>query len=171
MRSTECSDGARTAAFTIPIRFFRRIWSWHRKRSPLRKRPTLSSPNILLVDALKNAVSAFDGFGRAISAERGHETRFQNLSGARRNIQDKFGFDFADELSDSEWKLISMVFQKRHLLTHKMGVIDDDYVLKADDPDAVAGRKVQVHREDVEEALAIVRKLGDRLYEGMFSQP
>ena len=122
----------------------------------------------LIGDALENAVSAFDGFGRAISAEKGRETRFQNLSGARRTIQDAFGFDFADVLTENEWGFISRMFQKRHLISHKMSVIDEDYVAKADDPNAVVGRKVQVDRGEVQTSIAIVKRLGDRLYTGIF---
>jgi hypothetical protein len=122
----------------------------------------------LLGDALENVVSVFDGFGRVISEQKGRETRFQNLSGARRNIEEAFGFDFADVLSEPDWKFISRMFQKRHLISHKMGVIDEDYIAKADDPDAVVGRKVQLQRDEVENAIGIVRKLGDRLYAGIF---
>ena len=122
----------------------------------------------LIGDALENVVSAFDGFGRAISAEQGQETRFQSLSGARRNIEDAFRFDFADVLSEQEWSFISRMFQKRHLLSHRMGVIDEDYVAKADDPVAVLGRKVQVNPDEVQRSIAIVKRLGDRLYAGMF---
>jgi hypothetical protein len=84
-------------------------------------------------------------------------------------MNEQFGFDFADGLTSDEWRLISMVFQKRHLLSHKMGVVDEDYLQKAGDPNAVVGRKVHVHRDEVEKALGIVQRLGDRLYAGVFS--
>jgi len=38
---------------------------------------------------------------------------------------------FADSLAPDEWERASRVFQKRHLLSHKMGVIDEEYVQKA----------------------------------------
>jgi hypothetical protein len=98
----------------------------------------------LIGDALENVVSAFDGFGREICSKKGVDIRFQNMTGARRRVQEKFGFDFADELGTDAWAGICRVFQKRHLLAHKMGVIDDDYVLKADDPGARAGRRIRV---------------------------
>ena len=121
-------------------------------------------------DALENVVSAFDGFGRTVSSAKGKEIRFQNLQGARRNAIEQFRFDFADDLSTDEWEFISRVFQKRHLLSHKMGVIDEDYVQKAGDPLAVAGRKIHVQTEEVERALEVIQRLGDRLYLGLFPQ-
>jgi hypothetical protein len=122
----------------------------------------------LIGDALENAVSAFDGFGRAISSQQGHETRFQSLAGARRNVLDAFGFDFADVTTPQEWDFVCRMFQKRHLLSHRMGVIDHEYVQKANDPIAMIGRKIVVTRNEVETSLMLVRRMGNRLYEGIF---
>ena len=124
----------------------------------------------LIGDALENIVSAFDGFGREISLRKGSEIRFQNLPGARRNVQEKFGFDFADSLTGEEWQGVCRVFQKRHLLAHKMGVIDDDYVQKAFDSLAIAGRKVQVTSEEVNYSMPVIESLGRRLFAGILPQ-
>ncbi len=121
----------------------------------------------LIGDALENAVSAFDGFGREICLRKGSEIRFQNLPGARRNVQEKFGFDFADGLTAEQWQYVSRVFQKRHLLAHKLGVIDDEYVQRANDPGAVAGRKVQVSPNEVRSSIETIEILGRRLFGGI----
>lgn len=47
--------------------------------------------NHLIGDALENAVSAFDGFGRELCRRRAIEIRFQSLNVARRKVQDAFG--------------------------------------------------------------------------------
>ena len=121
----------------------------------------------LIGDALENVVSAFDVFGREICLRKGSEIRFQNLPGARRNVQEKFGFDFADGLTAEQWQYVSRVFQKRHLLAHKMGVIDDEYVQRANDPGAVAGRKVQVSPNEVRSSIETIEILGRRLFGGI----
>jgi hypothetical protein len=121
----------------------------------------------LIGDALENVVSAFDGFGREICLRKGSEIRFQNLPGARRNVQEKFGFDFADGLTAEQWQYVSRVFQKRHLLAHKLGVIDDEYVQMANDPGAVAGRKVQVSPNEVRSSIETIEILGRRLFGGI----
>jgi len=48
-----------------------------------------------------------------------------------------------------------------------MGVVDDDYVQKANDPAAVVGRKVRVTAEEAGAAIAIIETLGGRLYAGV----
>ena len=121
----------------------------------------------LIGDALENAVSAFDGFGRELCQRKSVEMRFQNLAAARRKIQAAFGFDFADGLRPDEWDAACRAFQKRHLLAHKMGVIDDEYIQKANDPGAILGRRVALNQAEVEVCISIVEALGRRLFAGV----
>ena len=123
--------------------------------------------NHLIGDALENAVSGFDGFGRELCQRKSVEIRFQNVAAERRKVQDAFGFDFADALSPNEWDAACRAFQKRHLLAHKMGVIDDDYIQKANDPGAILGRRIALSQAEVETSITIVEALGRRLFSGV----
>ena len=121
----------------------------------------------LVGDALENVVSAFDGFAREICSKNGADIHFQNMNGARRRVKETFGFDFAEELSADSWIAICRTFQKRHLLSHKMGVIDDEYIQKANDPTAVLGRRVRITHQEVCSAISIVQILGRRFFKGL----
>ncbi len=121
----------------------------------------------LVGDALENAVSALDGFGREICSQKSADIQFQNLVAARRRVQDTFGFDFADGLAADSWTAICRIFQKRHLLAHKMGVIDVEYVQKTNDPEAVVGRRIQVTPDEVSQAIILVETIGQRLFNGL----
>lgn len=121
----------------------------------------------LVGDALENVVSAFDGFGREICSQKAADIRFQNMTGARRRVQETFGFDFADELSADSWIATCRIFQKRHLLAHKMGVVDDEYVQRANDPGAVVGRRIRVTQDEVSLAISLVETLGQQLFKGL----
>ena len=119
---------------------------------------------------MENVVSAFDGFGREICSRRGADIRFQNLSGARRRVQQVYGFDFADGLTDEAWTSACHVFQKRHLLAHKMGVIDAEYIEKANDTGAVLGRRVRVSQGEVSLAANFIETMGRRLFKGALAR-
>ena len=82
-------------------------------------------------------------------------------------VQEAFGFDFADSLSPDQWICACRVFQKRHLLAHKMGVIDADYLQKANDPGAVVARKLRVTHDEVNSAISVVEVLARRLFAGV----
>jgi len=120
----------------------------------------------LIGDALENIVSAFDGFGRELCSQKGIDIRFQNITAARRRVQEAFGFDFAADLDVESWTVIIRAFEKRHLLAHKMGVMDEDYIRKAADPGAVVGRRVRVSPDEVAHAIGIVEGLGQKLFTG-----
>ncbi len=126
----------------------------------------------LIGDALENAVSAFDGFGREVcrvwasrscDPVKAEALSFQNIEGARKSVQDFFGFNFAAGLTADQWELGVRCFQKRHLLAHKMGVVDRRYKKLANDPYAVVGRKVSIASDDVAALCEIVKSMGARL--------
>jgi len=126
----------------------------------------------LVEDALENAVAAFDGFGRAVctafsskatTPQLAQDISFQNIQNARARVNDLFGFDLAAGLDTDKWDTVARCFQKRHLLAHKMGVIDEEYIKKAKDPGAIAGRKIYIQPEEVIELAGFLRTIGKNL--------
>jgi hypothetical protein len=126
----------------------------------------------LIENSLEDCVSAFDGFGREIcrvhtkvstDPEKEDKISFQNLESAKQNMSTLFKLDIAADLTGDEWKAAVRGFQKRHLLSHKMGVVDDEYVRKSGDARAVVGRKVSVHSDEVRTLVQIIGKLGQYL--------
>lgn len=123
--------------------------------------------NHLIGDALENVVSAFDGFGReacsVLAAKATNPTAvgklsFQNLPAAAQSVRQLFAVDLAGLVQPDEWQLVVRCFQKRHLLAHKMGVIDEKYLAVANDPGARVGRKVAITADEVR---ALVGAMGD----------
>ena len=122
----------------------------------------------LIENALEDCVSAFDGFGReicrvhaekAINPIRAEKVSFQDLRGAQKKLSALFDIDLSDGITAQEWEEVTRGFQKRNLLSHKMGVIDKAYIRKTDDINAVVGRKVTLASSDVREVARIVGKL------------
>ncbi len=134
----------------------------------------------LIAGLLSNVVAKFDGFGREVcrvfvdkasNPAQAADIRFQNLTGAQRNVQKHFGFDIAGLLTPDEWSTAIRGFQKRHLLAHNSGVIDAEYIKKANDPSAVEGRKVTISTAEVTELIAIIRKLSAHIIAEMGKLP
>lgn len=126
----------------------------------------------LIANALEDSVSAFDGFGREacrLAATKiggtlqAQHLSFQNLSAARQRVQQHFGFDFAATVIPDEWAFAHRCFQKRHLLAHKMGVVDQKYIDDTRDATAIIGRKVSITPDEVKELLNLLRRLGAAL--------
>jgi hypothetical protein len=126
----------------------------------------------LICDALENAVSSFDGFGREIVArnadratapEQASKISFQSLLSVDDKLERLFGFRLSSRIDLTKWKTALRAFQKRHLLAHKMGVIDEQYVSITGDATQIVGRRIQVSRDEVIAALQIVLELGESL--------
>lgn len=122
----------------------------------------------LLENALEDCVSSFDGFGRELSKvncnlstdqSRANSLSFQNIESAKRNLELVFKVHIESALTTNEWALINKGFQKRHLVSHKMGIIDDEYIKKTNDSAAVVGRKVKVTADEVRQLVDLVARL------------
>ncbi len=131
-----------------------------------------SVADTLVANALEDCVSAFDGFGRELwrvrVAQTGRPTRaetltFQNLESARTAILDLFGLDFSTSVAAEEWRAAVTAFQKRHLVAHKLGVVDQRYIASTGDPRAVVGRRIRIPTDEVRDLARILRRLASCL--------
>ncbi|NQT18304.1 MAG: hypothetical protein HQ592_01270 [Planctomycetes bacterium] len=130
----------------------------------------------LIENALEDCVSTFDGFGRetcrvfapkALKPEKAAEIRFQNIGAARDRVKEQFGLDFAATAAPADWTDVLRAFQKRHLLAHKMGVVDADYLSATGDSPSLLGRKVSISGGEVRELVVRLRTLGGELFRSL----
>ena len=126
----------------------------------------------LVENCLEDCVSVFDGFGRELCRVYAKDANnltdvdrisFQNLEGARRYLQYALGIDLSSEVTTDEWRSLVRGFQKRHLIAHKMGVVDQDYIEKTRDTQAVVGRKIHITLDEVRDLLQLVGQVARSL--------
>lgn len=110
----------------------------------------------LIENCLEDCISVFDGFARERMIEAFPKMSFQNISRARVKILESAGFDIANGLNEHEWDFVKKQFQKRHLIAHKLGIIDDEYIVKTESSDEQLGRKVSVTLEDVDSLIQLL---------------
>ena len=122
----------------------------------------------LIENALEDCVSAFDGFGREVCRIHANRARtpakaekmnFQNLEGERKGFLDLFGIDLSTAVEPEQWRAAAMAFQKRHLIAHKLSIVDQDYVTKTGDTSAVVGRKIGIDASEVNRLTGIINAL------------
>ncbi len=130
----------------------------------------------LVENSLEDCVSAFDGFGRelcrvharnATNPAKADRMSFQNLEGAKSSLHDAFGIDLSAPVTADEWRSAVRGFQKRHLVAHKMGVVDQDYITKTGDFQAVVGRKIGIGADEVRVLARIISKLAPPLSDNL----
>jgi hypothetical protein len=130
----------------------------------------------LIENALEDCVSAFDGFGRetcrvfsskATHPEKAIEIRFQNIANAQERVRELFVVDFASSLTTDDWMKVQCAFQKRHLLSHKMGVVDEAYLSATGETQSLLGRKVPLAGAQIAELVVRLRTLGSELFRAL----
>lgn len=134
--------------------------------------PTVSQ--MFIANGLEDCVSVFDGFGRetcrvfsgkATNTTSAINVSFQNIDRARQRVRELFQIDFAQDTDVQEWTLALKCFQKRHLLAHKMGVVDQEYIDATQDTSAVIGRKIQIQSVEVRILVKVLNIIGQRLFD------
>jgi hypothetical protein len=134
----------------------------------------------LIENALEDCVSAFDGFGRetcrvfapkAVKPEKAAKIRFQNMATARDGVREQFSVDFAATGTPADWTHILRAFQKRHLLAHKMGVVDEDYLSATGDSQSQLGRKISILAPEVRVLSRRLQGLGRELFTLLEAKP
>ena len=88
---------------------------------------------------------------------------FQNLARARTEVMTLFRVDLGSAVTPEDWDDVITAFQKRHLVTHKLGVVDQAYVDAANDASAIVGRKVEIGADEVRRLADVVRALARSL--------
>lgn len=126
----------------------------------------------LIENTLEDAVSTFDGFAREICGVHAHRAsdpqragriRFQNIEHAAAVTLDLFSIDLAASLEETQWRDLLRAFQKRHLVAHKMKVIDEEYLTRTGEPSHLLGRQVTISSAEVRRVVEGLRKLALRL--------
>ena len=121
----------------------------------------------MIENCLEDAVSAFDGFGREHCRTTIANISFQNIVRARDRLANDHGVDISSGLSASEWSFVATQFQKRHLLAHTMGVVDQDFIDKTGIPSSMIGKKVQISQGDVSSLVIHLGQISKTLCAGI----
>jgi hypothetical protein len=119
---------------------------------------------LIIENGLQNAVTAFQRYAEALYV------RFPSLPAARRNAFQSLkegsdlwnaatGKSYESYLGGSELAALTRYFQQRHLLAHRQGLVDEDYVRWTGDTTYRPGQHLVMREPAVRECLAIIEKL------------
>lgn len=115
---------------------------------------------------LGHVVSTFDGLMRGMLAIANENRRrlavdhplrsdfdalpasmsFQSLTGAKQKLLPT-GWDI--EQQGADWTALKTLFQKRHLIAHQLGVVDQEYLTKTGDSVGELGKRVPLTVEEI----------------------
>ena len=121
----------------------------------------------LLESSLGDIVSAFQKFASChydkLTGEISRVNDFQIVEKGSQLFKDAAGKGYEEWLSDQELHDMNMLFQRRHLIEHNNGMVDQKYVDKSGDHSYVIGQRLVVKESDAYALLAIIKKLAKGL--------
>ncbi|MFC1678703.1 hypothetical protein ACFL2T_00585 [Elusimicrobiota bacterium] len=117
---------------------------------------------------LSDCVGAFQRlaetiFDRRDSAEKPRRNCFQNLAEGSNLWKAEFGCAYDRWLISDELAELDRFFQQRHLLAHREGLVDENYVAKSGDDSYTVGQRLVIKVADARRLAELVAKLGSGL--------
>lgn len=88
---------------------------------------------------------------------------FQNLSESSDLWQQVGKCRYENVLNATEFAELVILFQRRHILEHREGIVDQAYISNSGDNTYSLGQRVIVTAHDVERLLQIIEKLAAHL--------
>lgn len=96
---------------------------------------------------------------------------FQNLQEGGRLWELAGGTSYTSILTPQELTRLHLLFQQRHVLEHRAGIVDDEYLLKSGDAAYAVGQRLVIRESAVLELAVLVEKLGEGLRRDLSKAP
>jgi hypothetical protein len=123
-----------------------------------------NTARVLTEDSLQRIVTAFQRYAEALFAKQpnppaARRNVFQNLADGGTLWKQAFGHGYEAFLGAAELARLGVYFQQRHLLAHREGLVDADYIARTGDSTYREGQRLVIREPGVRECLALVEKL------------
>jgi hypothetical protein len=86
---------------------------------------------------------------------------FQRLNEAKQLWSDAIHITFDSWLTDAELIQLERLYQKRHLLAHREGIVDSKYIEKTNDNSYKVGQRITIIPKDIDFLLYVLDKLAN----------
>ncbi len=117
----------------------------------------------ILENSLGDIVSAFQKFAescyKSISNKKVRSNDFQIIEKGSDLFREACGKSYTDWISCNEIKILTVMFQKRHIFEHNGGIVDASYINKSGDMKFSLGQRMVIKSEDVKLFIDIIKKL------------
>ena len=119
----------------------------------------------MLEGSIGDMVSAFQKLASCkyeeLSGRKARANDFQIIDKGSKLFEDETGIGYNNWLSAPEMDVMKVMFQRRHLIEHNNGMIDQEYLNKSHDTSYSIGQRIIVKEADAYNLLDIIKKLGN----------
>ncbi len=117
----------------------------------------------MLEGSLGDVVSSFQKFAEirfhALSSKQVRVNDFQIVEKGGNLFKETHGKGYDDFITGEELSFMKLMFQRRHVMEHNGGIVDDEYMKKSGDTSYSKGQRLIINKADVLELIIVVKKL------------
>ena len=118
----------------------------------------------LIESALTDGVTAFQRLAEELyekvpNCQPAPFNAFQRIDDGNRLWKNACGKRYEDWLTPGELSDLNLLFQKRHLLAHREGMVDDKYIQRSGDTNYRAGQRIIIGDVDIRRLVDMIIKL------------
>lgn len=124
----------------------------------------------LLEDQLPRLVGAFERLNEALFEKLPNASQFPRTRGVFQRLDDASGLwqqatgkGYGDFLSPSELGRLKVLYQRRHVVAHRQGIIDQDYMDRSGDRSYAIGQRLIVREADVADLVRLLAQVASGL--------
>lgn len=141
---------------------FEKIFSNDIKNMPVNVATDFSRS--ILEHCISEVVSCFQKFAETIlktfTQDSIRVNDFQIIKKGNELYERYTGHSYINYISEEELNFLDLMFKRRHLLEHNMGIIDNKYLSETKDPSAKIGQRIVVNKQDISKFIDIIERLG-----------
>jgi hypothetical protein len=94
---------------------------------------------------------------------------FQQIEEANKSLEEWFGINFLTDLKEEDRRFLIRIVNRRHLLVHRAGRVDEEYLRKTGDETVKLHQRIRVRSAEVARLSKLLRLCSLRLFEGFVS--
>ena len=118
----------------------------------------------LIETGLLESVVAFQRFNEVLFGRKFPEMQvrmnaFQKLDAGSEYWKNAIGLSYTDWITDTEMTKLMVFFQRRHLLAHTEGIVDQKYIERSGDLNYSIGQRIVIKEADVLECVGLIEKI------------
>jgi hypothetical protein len=125
---------------------------------------------LVIESSLQGVVTAFQRFAEALfercptaSTIKARRGAFQSLADGSKIWSRAYGRTYGDHLTADELARLTRYFQQRHVLAHRDGLVDADYLTRSGDTSYQPGQRLVIRETAVLDLVDLAEKLGAAL--------
>lgn len=94
---------------------------------------------------------------------------FQHITAAANSLKEWFAIEIFEGIAGGDQDFLKLIFNRRHLLVHRAGRVDDEYLQNTADTTVRLHQQLRIRSREVRRLADLLSRCGENLFYGYLS--